>query len=72
MKVIQRSPLYVLQIAILVVCIFAAVWLDLSCKKDDPVSSRRCGSGDVFWDKAAGKCKDRATGAVVDNACCGQ
>jgi DNA-directed RNA polymerase subunit M/transcription elongation factor TFIIS len=65
--------------AILFVLVFTS-FLSLSaicssCSKDDAgptsVGCSDCGSGNVYWDSNAKRCRDRENGRFVKSCCCG-
>lgn len=57
--------------AILALCLILG---SLSCSSDNgPTSSGcgGCGSGDVYWDGGANRCRDNSNGHFVKSCCCG-
>lgn len=45
------------------------------CAKSNPtgpsVGCSDCGSGNVYWDTSADRCRDRSNGQFVKSCCCG-
>ena len=64
----------VVLVLVLLVTLLTPTLLSLVGCEEDPVAAcdGNCGSGDVYWDESAERCRDRDNGRFVKSCCCGR
>lgn len=56
---------------LLALFIVASTFSIFACSKPTAPACTDCGSGNIYWDTGANRCRDNSNGQFVKSCCCG-